>query len=89
MTDKQEDAVDNGEAISDSAELDVLRRDMVLRYDELAMLQKEILNCDGRLQQELAKRRVVDAKLKAVYGSTSWRVTKPLRKVAQMMRRFL
>lgn len=89
MTDKLENAAHEDGALCASSELEILKSDMLLRYGELARLQEEILNFDGHLQLERDKRRVVEAKLKAVYGSTSWRVTKPLRQVAKMVRRFL
>lgn len=89
MTDQLENAVHESEAVSESSELETLKSDMILRYGEIAKLQGEILNCEKYLQLELKKRRAVEVKLKDVHASTSWRVTKPLRKVANMVRRFL
>lgn len=89
MTDQLENALRESETVSESSELETLKSDMMLRYGEIARLQEEILNCEGRLQLELKKRRAVEAILKDVYASTSWRVTKPLRNVANMVRRFL
>lgn len=89
MTNTLENAMHESETVSESLELETLKSDMLLRYGELARLQEEILNYEKRLQLELKKRRAVEAKLKDVHASTSWRVTKPLRNVAQMVRRFL
>ena len=89
MTDQLENAVDESETVSESLELETLKSAMILRYGEIARLQSEILKCEGRLQLELKKRRSVETKLKEVYASTSWRVTKPLRKIAKMVRRLL
>lgn len=89
MTDKLENDAHESEMVSESLELETLKSDLMLRYGELAKLQEEILNFDDRLQIEYKKRHALEAKLKDVYTSTAWRVTQPLRNVAQMVRRFL
>jgi hypothetical protein len=61
----------------DSADIKTLELQLQTRFQELSILQREILAVEKR----------ANAQIKAVKNSTSWRITAPLRAITLMFRR--
>ena len=61
----------------DSADIKALELQLQTRFQELSILQREILAVEKR----------ANAQIRAVKNATSWRVTAPLRAIVLMFRR--
>ncbi len=60
-----------------------------LLEQEQARRMKEHGNLSQLLEQERARRMAAESRIKALTGSTSWRVTGPLRGASQALRKVL
>lgn len=66
-----------------TAEMDALKAANLECYAELAIMQQHVLEFDA----EVKKRRALEAEIKTIHASTSWRLTAPLRHVVRGMKR--
>jgi hypothetical protein len=79
----------------DPALVATLRADLITRYDELAVMQRIVLELEADLAASRARERASSLACKAVQKrieymekSTSWRITAPLRAIFRRLRRF-
>lgn len=67
--------------LGDEDNLESLKAALQRCYNDLAMMQRHALEMDTQLEAETKKRRALEARVKAIHTSKSWRLTSPLRGV--------